>query len=74
MKFTLPCQTELTSKIIKRKCLTNLKQTITDLTKHIGNVHDGKKSHKCEICFKSYMFRNHLKKHVEAIHRKKKAF
>ena len=62
------------TKILKSEYCQDRFCTITDLTKHIDNVHDGKKSHKCEICFKSYMFRNHLKKHVEAIHRKKKAF
>ena len=44
------------------------------LTKHISNVHDKKKSFKCEICLSCFSKKKHLKTHFISSHKEMELF
>ena len=39
-----------------------------DLPKHIKNVHEGQRDHKCEYCEKKYTEKKHLLTHIKRVH------
>ena len=39
-----------------------------DLPKHIKNVHEGQRDHKCENCGKEYTNKKHLLSHIKRVH------
>ena len=40
----------------------------SDLQKHIKNVHEGKKDHKCQNCGKEYTEKKNLRQHIKRVH------
>ena len=43
-----------------------------DLIRHIRNVHEGHKDHKCTICSKLYFHKRELKRHIRIVHESNK--
>ena len=44
------------------------------IKKHIKNIHQGKKDHKCDACGKSYVDLQGLKRHIIMVHEGRKDY
>ena len=44
------------------------------VTKHVKNVHEKKRYHKCELCGKAFTKAGHLKTHINSVHNGQKYY
>ena len=49
-------------------CKYEVSSRIQDLQKHIKNVHEGKRDHKCRNCGKEYTDKKNLIQHIKRVH------
>ena len=39
-----------------------------EIKEGVNNVHEGKRSHKCSYCEKSFTEKGHLSEHIQVVH------
>ena len=59
----------------KQKCnICGLGLSYNGFSKHLKNVHGGRKTFKCELCLNSFSKKANMIRHVITVHEKKKLF